>query len=270
MFARHYLLLLIVTLAPTVSVVFQRETISMNTSTSGNSKPLLYLLGTALFLCFTSTAKIASASSATLTRLLSFGQGNGALPAQRTSLVQGFDGNLYGTTFAGGPFDCGRIFKLTPAGVLNKIFTFKELDGCGPVGLVLGTDGNFYGTTAHGGVHGFGTVFRITPGGSLALLHSFNGIDGANPRSALVQGRDGNFYGTTKNGGTGLHGSIFVIGTSGTFTSLYSFAGETYGANPIAALVPGVDGTLYGTTMNGGVHGLGTVGPTPLGIPFAT
>ena len=196
---------------------------------------------------------------------------DGALPY--AGLVQGSDGNFYGTTFEGGANSDGTVFKITPAGSLTTLYSFCSQGNCadGIVaygGLVEGSDGNFYGTAFEGGANGEGTVFRITPAGSLTTLYSFCSqagcADGALPFGGLVQGSDGNFYGTTSEGGSAFSqtGTIFQITPSGSLTTLYSFCSQTGcvdGALPYAGLVQGNDGNFYGTTFEGGANGLGTV-----------
>ncbi len=126
-------------------------------------------------------------------------------------LVQGSDGNFYGTNSWGGIGSAyyGTIFKITPAGTLTTLYSFCSIQGCldgrMPVaGLVQGSDGNFYGTTPVAGagcyIWGCGTVFQITPAGTFTTLHSFQEYDGDGPTGTLVQGTDGNFYGTTGDG----------------------------------------------------------------------
>jgi len=122
-------------------------------------------------------------------------------------LVEGTDGNFYGTTANGGTGcgedTCGTVFKLTPAGMLTTLYSFVGSDGRSPEGgLAQGSDGNFYGTTYEGGDNNAGTIFKITPAGTLTTLHSFDGTDGAGSEAGLVQGTDGKFYGTTAFGGT--------------------------------------------------------------------
>ena len=183
-------------------------------------------------------------------------------------LVQGSDGNYYGTTSGAGTNGNGTVFKVSTNGALTTLYSFG-----GPNGLVQGSDDSFYGTTGVGGSNGAGTVFRISTSGALTTLYAFRSItnangdplDGAYPNAALVQGSDGNYYGTTSSGGTNDNGTVFKIGTSGALTSLYSFTGGNDGANPRAALVQGSDGYLYGTTSSGGTYtnqyglGYGTV-----------
>jgi len=88
-------------------------------------------------------------------------------------LVQGTDGNFYGTTELGGADDKGTVFKITPSGTLTMLHNFDGTNGAVPyAGLVQATDGNFYGTTYTGGADDYGTVFKITPRGKLTTLHS--------------------------------------------------------------------------------------------------
>jgi uncharacterized repeat protein (TIGR03803 family) len=180
----------------------------------------------------------------------------------RGGLIQGSDGNFYGTTHMGG-VGHGTIFKLDPSGTLTTLHVFTENDGARPTGGVIqGIDGNFYGTTSGGGPSAFsrgGTVFRMDASGNLTTLHAFGtGEDGTSPQSGLIQGRDGSFYGTTLFNGAFGRGTIFKIDTSGTLTVLHGF-NNTDGASPWARLVQGSDGSFYGTTQEGGPFNFGTV-----------
>ena len=152
--------------------------------------------------------------SGTLTTLYSFclhtGCPDGWHP--KASLVQGFDGNLYGTTSAGGPYTDGTIFKMTTAGALTTLHSlYYNTDGSVPSALVQATDGNFYGTAYYGGTDQSGTIFEITPTGTFTTLHNFDGTDGASPDAALIQAIDGNFYGTTFAGGSDEQGTVFRL-----------------------------------------------------------
>jgi uncharacterized repeat protein (TIGR03803 family) len=206
----------------------------------------------------------------TLTTLYNFcdqpGCADGLGP--QAGLVQGSDGNFYGTTAYGGTqtncaAGCGTVFRITSQGTLTTLYNFCDQPGCadglGPqASLVQGSDGNFYGTAYWGGTNGYGTVFKITSQGMLTTLCQFNGANGWNPRAGLVQGSDGNFYGTTEGGGTNSIGTVFKITSQGTLTTLWQFNGSD-GTSPFGSLVQGSDGSFYGTTWFGGTNGLGTV-----------
>jgi uncharacterized repeat protein (TIGR03803 family) len=201
-------------------------------------------------------------SLGTLTTLYSFsGSADGGQP--RGALVQGSDGNYYGTTVAGGLLNgAGTVFSLTSTGMLTTLYRFSGLsDGGQPYGgLVEGSDSNFYGTTYGGGVSGAGTLFRVNSQGTLTTLYSFSGgADGANPAAGLVPGPNNSFFGTTYGGGVSTAGTVFVINSLGTLTSLYSFTGGADGANPSAVLVEGPKSNFFGTTFGGGESGTGTV-----------
>jgi uncharacterized repeat protein (TIGR03803 family) len=225
-------------------------------------------------------------TSGTLTTLYSFcSQANCADGYDPTGgVIQGTDGNFYGTTENGGANNDGTVFKLTPSGTLTTLHSFCSkancADGIEPLaGVIQGNDGNFYGTTAFGGAKNDGTVFKLTPSGTLTTLHSFCSkddprkgcLDGQNPYAGVVQGSDGKFYGTTTSGGAhSSYGTVFKLTLSGTLTTLYSFCsvGETSdggcldGYDPIANMIQGSDGNFYGTTNSGGAiipHNFGTV-----------
>ncbi len=217
------------------------------------------------------------APAQTFQTVVTFNSTNGAIPTG--VLVQGTDGNLYGTTQYGGTANIGTVFKLTQGGALTTIYSFclKTLcaDGSLPdAGLIQGRDGNFYGTTFWGGSQNSGTIFKITPSGALTTLHSFCSLaqcaDGANPHAALMIGSDGNFYGTTSGGGATNGGGVFKFTTSGAFTALYSFCSQANcadGSFPEGGVIQWTDGNFYGTTSAGGNTNAGTVFKlTPSGV----
>ncbi|MFY9741802.1 MAG: choice-of-anchor tandem repeat GloVer-containing protein [Candidatus Sulfotelmatobacter sp.] len=224
-----------------------------------------------IIIIFCVATAIASPAQNTFATLADFDSTNGANPEFPMSLVQGTDGNFYGTTELGGAIGSyGTVFKLSPS--LTTLYSFCAqtdcTDGDYPLGgLVQGTDGNFYGTTQQGGANGaYGTVFQITTGGTLTTLYSFcaqtDCTDGSYPMAGLVQGTDGNFYGTTQQGGANDAGTVFKVTSTGALTTIYSFCAQTDctdGDAPYAGLVQGGDGNFYGTTQGGGANDSGTV-----------
>jgi uncharacterized repeat protein (TIGR03803 family) len=187
---------------------------------------------------------------------------DGAEPV--AGLVQGRNGNFYGTTEGGGLINlcqngCGTVFEITPTGRLTTLYNFcirtNCADGNQPFGgLVLATNGNFYGETT-------GTIFEITPGGYLTTLFSFDGTDGAFPSGGLIQANNGDFYGVTSGGGSSKYsgcvddgcGTIFRVTPAGHLTTLYNFCSLpncTDGDQPYGPLVQATDGNFYGTTSD--------------------
>ena len=161
-----------------------------------------------------------------VTTLYSFTGTDGNDP--RAGLVQGSNGNFYGTTYYGGSDNVGTVFSITPAGVLTTLHSFTGTGTDGKyvnAALVLGSDGNFYGTTNGGGNGGDGTVFSMTPAGVVTTLYSFSNTDGGIPEGTLVQSSDGNFYGTTSQGGSSNGGTVFSITPVGGLTTVYTFTG---------------------------------------------
>lgn len=179
-------------------------------------------------------------------------------------LVEGNDGNLYGTTLGGGTSGDGTVFRMDKTGSLQTIFSFSGTNGKNPIGdLVAGPSGNFFGATVLGGSKGFGTVFKITPAGALTTIYSFQGAHAC--PNALARSADGSLYGTTAdlsivspvscsaaNINTAF-GSIFRISPLGVFSVLHSFAGNGVSpAFPSGAPLLASDGNLYGVSNIGG------------------
>ena len=129
--------------------------------------------------------------------------------------------------------------------------------------LIQGGDGTLYGTTVGGGTNGCGTVFKVsTNGSSFTLLHTFsNSPDGAYPYGGLMLASDGALYGTTSSGGNTNAGTLFKVNPDGSgYSVLYHFTGTNGdGANSHASLVGKAAGVFYGTTLNQGTHGFGTI-----------
>jgi uncharacterized repeat protein (TIGR03803 family) len=222
--------------------------------------------------------------SGAFTTLHSFCSQSGCMDGENpfAGLIQGIDGNLYGTTFGGGsPKGFGTVFKITPSGMLTTLHSFCTQGGCPDgqfpqTGLVQATNGNLYGTTIAGGAYGDGTIFKITPSGKLTTLYnvcSENGCpDGNYLIAGLIQATDGNLYGVMDVGGANGSGTIFKITLSGTLTTLYNFCSQNGcpdGQYPGGGLVQATDGNLYGTTDDGGANGEGTVFSLSVGLgPF--
>jgi uncharacterized repeat protein (TIGR03803 family) len=171
-----------------------------------------------------------------------------------SALVQGNNGNLYGTTEMGGsayPDDFGTIYEVTLGGTLYDLDAFGSDYGPPLAGLVLDTNGYFYGATADYG------VFQMASDGTLTTFYVLPWFPGC--QNTLLIGADGNFYGVVGNNGAYGYGWVFCLVTNVGFANLYSFTGGADGANPGVPLIQGSDGALYGSTPSGGASGFGTV-----------
>ena len=197
--------------------------------------------------------------------------GNGTLGWGPQLVDPAFDaaGNLYGTTQYGGSSGNGNVFELTRVGgVWNgvNIHSFNVTDGFFPQnGVTLDAEGNVYGPIWQGGSGGWGAIFELTNTGggwSETALYNFQcGDDGGLPSTALIFDHAGNLYGATERCGSGGGGTVFELSPSGsgwTYNVLYSFVGPQWGG-PVAALMMDASGNLYGTTVQQGAFGYGTV-----------
>jgi uncharacterized repeat protein (TIGR03803 family) len=199
------------------------------------------------------------------------GVGDGVGPS--AGLIQAH-GQLYGTTRDGGTDNAGTIFSITPAGAETVLYSFKGgVDGSFPEAGLLGTGDGLLGTTYSGGSHkcggaGCGTIFQVSFSGAESILHAFSGgpDDGELPQAGLVASGD-SYYGTTLLGG--MHGSCAGSGTScgtvfqltktGAFSLIHRFPDQdSDGQYPVGNLATS-GGVLYGLTLGGGTHGLGSL-----------
>jgi uncharacterized repeat protein (TIGR03803 family) len=183
------------------------------------------------------------------------------------------DGTLYGTTSIGGTNDSGSVFTITTSGKETVLYSFLNAgsgDGAFPIAGLLNVNGTLYGTTEYGGAgtcyydgdvpEKCRTVFAIAKSGRETVVHRF-GVgsgDGTLPFAGLISVK-GTLYGTTSTGGASGLGTVFAITPSGKESVRYSFkSAKEDGANPYARLID-INGTLFGTTLNGGAYGAGTV-----------
>ena len=198
----------------------------------------------------------------TFTTLFSFNGTDGA--NSYAGLVQATDGNLYGTTYNGGTSSacgtsrgCGTVFKITPGGTLTTLHSFDATDGADPSAA---SDPSYRRQLLRDNEprwrrrNGLQNDRKREANHALQLLRSERLPGRPIARSGARPGSDGNFFGTT-DGGLYSYGTVFTITPSGTLTTLYSFcsqSGCTDGDYPKSALVQASDGTLYGTTYEGG------------------
>lgn len=182
-------------------------------------------------------------------------------------LVEGSDGYLYGTTDFGDSTTRGTIYKLDKSG--NNYAVIHAFTG-NPDGqqcdskLLRGSDGWLYGTTVFGGSGAAGTVFKLLEnGGGYTVIRNFtSGTNGAGPVAGVIEASDGFLYGTTQlGGGVSSGGVVFKLDKSGAnFNVIKSFASSgTDLRTPLAELVEGANGLLYGTATAGGISNRGGI-----------
>ena len=159
---------------------------------------------------------------------------------------------------------------------------FRCTDGKNPAAnVIMDAAGNLYGTTSAGGATGNGVIFELIRSGATykyKVLHSFDGnADGGVPVTPLIMDVAGNLYGTATAGGAIFGGTAFQLSpnaerTEWTYKVLTNFCSSP-GDNCVLGMVPEspltyagaaagqpYDGTspLHGTTLTGGVNGVGT------------
>jgi uncharacterized repeat protein (TIGR03803 family)/probable HAF family extracellular repeat protein len=199
----------------------------------------------------------------TFTTVYAFSGPDGSRPTG--TLFEASDGNLYGTTYSGGAFGRGTVFRLAldDPFTVSVVHDFGGGEGAYPrAGLIESSDGFLYGCTERGGAFNYGVLYRLAADGTIMVLHEFTAYDdGGEPEAALLPASDGALYGTTHFGGPpGLDGgTIFQLTLDGEFQVLHAFAGTPDAAAPYAALIQAFDGNFYGTTIGGGSSHAGTI-----------
>lgn len=177
----------------------------------------------------------------------------------------------YASVF-GGP--CGTLLQLNPAvqeqrGMRSgaKIHTYvSKKEGCPSGNLVRLKDGSLAGVTEFGGTYGYGSIVQFVEQSDQWIenvLYSFTGNDdGGSPMGSLITDKGGNLYATTYACASGCFGTVVRLQQSAgqwTLETLHRFQGKVDGGYPIAGLVQGREGQLYGATSSFGVGGGGTV-----------
>jgi uncharacterized repeat protein (TIGR03803 family) len=199
---------------------------------------------------------------------------DGSIPVGGAPAVAG--PMLYGMTTCGGPSNVGTVFRIgTDGGGYKTIYSFPASFFFNPsVGeypsSALALEGStLYGAASGGGSQDMGTVFRVEADGSgFKVLYAFGSsgwvpggvtLDGRAPGGVSLDGRA--LYGATAMGGIRGNGTLFRIDTDGAnYRVLHSFGVETGdGAVPNEEYLACSDGSLYGTTREGGTNNSGTI-----------
>jgi uncharacterized repeat protein (TIGR03803 family) len=179
------------------------------------------------------------------TTIAAFGATNAAEPYGTVALDA--SGNLFGTTFTGGPSGQGTVFGIAHGSTLMTVLaSFNGTNGAGPVdGVIIDASGNLFGTTQSGGAQGYGSVFEVAKGSNaITTLASFDWTDGADPEAVVTLDTAGNLYGTAAEGGTAGRGTVFEVAKGSNAITVLASApadGSSYGAVTADPM-----GNLYG------------------------
>ncbi|HEY3638739.1 MAG TPA: choice-of-anchor tandem repeat GloVer-containing protein [Rhizomicrobium sp.] len=209
--------------------------------------------------------------------LYNFGGTTGDPTSPSGPLIQGADGNFYGTASAGGTLGGGALFRMTSTGQITVLHNFpakSATDGTAPMGGVAQTkNGALFGETFSGGASNLGTIYEIKKNGKEVVLHSFSSADrSSSPCDGLIVASDANLYGTAAaclgdNCGTSI---IFEVTAKGVFSVLHQLDPATEGTKVSGPLFLDTNGTFYGTAETGGAGGVGTIYSLNTGLaPFA-
>jgi len=178
--------------------------------------------------------------------------------------VTDIGGVLYGSAPYGGKHNCGELDKLSTSGMVKIVHAFTcSSDGAQPSGPVVRIGSTLYGAASMGGPSGGGTVYAVTAAGAERTVYAFSdaGSGYSHPRGALVDAA-GRLYGVLGYGeasGGSAQGAIFSVTRGGSYATLLPFTdAATQGSFPSGSLVY-AQGKLYGTTLEGGTYGYGTV-----------
>lgn len=200
----------------------------------------------------------------TETQLHVFGQGDDG-DAPNGLAMDATGDTLYGTTWGGGTYTEGTVFKLTRGAegwTYQVLYSFPSTDDGNPhSGVTVGPDGNLYGTVAGNGPPSCGNVYQMTPSGSRQVVYTFTGTDdGCSPVAGVVFDQLGNLYGATAEGGANGGGVVFELSAgSWGFTPLYSLTGDPrYWDGPQATPSSDTLGNLYVTTVGLGSNHCGS------------
>jgi uncharacterized repeat protein (TIGR03803 family) len=206
--------------------------------------------------------KISKAGKETVLHSFTGAVNDGSEPAS-ASFYMDAKGNLYSVTSHGGTANEGVLYKLSPKRKLTVLhsFTAGTTDGCYPYGTpAVDAHGNMYGGTGGCGTSNLGVVWKVSKNGTEKILHNFAGAsDGQSPLAGVILDKAGNIYGTTNTGGASGFGTAFEVNKNGKFILLHAFTGGTDGKYLYGGLILDPKGRIYGTTINGGTGGYGTV-----------
>ena len=194
-----------------------------------------------------------------LIRSFSTGGERGVYP---NSLAFSDDGTLFGTTAFGGAYGCGTLFRVGWTGSAGTVHSFDCVKGNIPSGRIVVRDGSVIGSTGSGGSTSGGSIYRVSSTGEITVLYEVaqHFSNEAGMYWGLRSAPNGDLIGATMGWDIGdFHGVVLRVDAAGVTTILHTFGGGADGSRPTSAPVVAADGTIYGTTFQGGLQDSGTV-----------
>ena len=182
-----------------------------------------------------------------------------------SSLLKGYNGKLYGTTYSGGIYGAGVIFEydINNDTLIKKIDFNDDINGSLPQGKLTQTNnGQIYGMTVSGGKGKLGIIYNFNPYNNTLVTKQDLCVtpNGANPQKDLIMATNGKLYGVTNIGGLYNKGVLFEYNPiNHMINKIIDFDGANLGAIPVNKLIQANNGNLYGMTNSGGVYNAGTI-----------
>ncbi|MEQ8359535.1 MAG: T9SS type A sorting domain-containing protein [Cytophagales bacterium] len=169
---------------------------------------------------------------------------------------------FFGTTYEGGEFGLGTIYKTDANGDNHEAVFGPKAGGESPSGKLLEvSSGVYFGLTSYGGPTFDGVIFEYDmTSGTYIEKYAFDDDSGSGPLGSLIKASNGKLYGLTESGGLNGDGVIFEYDyVNDVYTKKVDLEFGTTGNQPVTSFLEASNGKLYGLVTNGGVNTSGAI-----------